>query len=320
MVNAWKGKNVLVTGITGLIGSNLARRLVHLEANVTGIVRQMNISEEVLPDMDRLTLYSGDVTDYKFLCEVISSREIDVIFHLAAYAIVRIAAKDPYNTYNINVMGTVALLEAARNVGKCQSIVCASSDKAYGDHEDLPYLETHALKPRNTYDTSKACMDMISQTYAANYDMPVIVTRCSNVYGPGDANMSRLIPNTIRRVLEGQRPTIYSDIEDMEREFIYVDDVVDAYLAVALRPSAKGEAFNVGGTGVQKIGAMIKRVCELMGRPDLEPEIVPRDRAFREITKQYIDAKKLLEFYGWYPVTTLDEGLQKTIDWYTENL
>lgn len=315
---SWKGKNVLVTGIAGLIGSNLARRLVSEGARVVGLVRDTNFERQSeLVALPSVTLYRGDVTDYRLMCEIISSNEIEVVFHLAAYSIVRISANDPYNAYNVNVMGTVALLEACRNVGRVKSIVCASSDKAYGEHEDLPYKETHALIPRNTYDTSKACMDMISRTYAANYKMPVIVTRCSNVYGPGDANLSRLVPNTIRRVFDGDVPMLYSDIENMEREFIYVDDVVDGYMALAFRPSAFGEAFNIGGTGVQSIRGMVTKICEIMGKPGLEPEIVPRDRAFREINRQYIDASKMLEWYGWSPRFSLDEGLRHTVDWYT---
>lgn len=312
----WSGKNVLVTGVNGFVGSRVADALLNLGANVTGLVRDVNKKHGAILSSCNIVL--GNITDYKFLCEVISGNEIDVIFHFAANAIVRIAAKDPLNAYDINVMGTVALLEAARHVGRCQSIVVASSDKAYGDHEELPYRETHALQPNNTYDTSKACMDMIARSYAKNYDMPVCVTRCSNIYGPGDHNFSRIIPNTIRKILEGGRPVLYSDIENMEREFIYIDDVVEACLLLAEKgKSVAGEAFNIGGTGAVSISALVQKIMNIMGRPEVEIEVVPRDPIFKEIGRQYIDASKLAAATEWMPHLNLDEGLRRTVDWYT---
>ena len=316
----WKGKKVLVTGITGFIGSNLAEDLVNRGANVVGLVkdsRRMNLAYDVLE--------FGDIADgqiYKKFCSVISEHEIDTVFHLAANAIVRVAARDPMSTYQTNVMGTVALLEACRNVGRCQRIVVASSDKAYGDHEQLPYTEQFALQPKNTYDTSKACMDMIAQSYAANYGMPVAVTRCSNVYGPGDMNMSRIIPNTINRILDGQRPMLYSDIENMEREFIYIDDVVSAYREVAewvSRPELVGRdvspVFNIGGTGAVQIRKLVEMICAEMDVSS-EVEIVQRENIFKEIQRQYIDASKLTVHTDWKPNVSLERGLQETISFY----
>ncbi len=319
MKEFWKGRNVLVTGIGGLIGSSIARRLLDEGACVTGIVREASNSHADLERHPNLTLFMGDVTNYQFLREVIASREVDTIFHMAAYAIVRIAAQDPLNAYNVNVMGTVALLEAARNVGRCRRIVAASSDKAYGDHLELPYVETFALEPRNTYDTSKACADMIARTYALNYDMPVVVTRCSNVYGPGDFNLSRIVPNTIRRLCDGKAPMLYSDIEKMEREFIYIDDVVDAYLLLGENGMEDaGEAYNIGGSGPTQIRDLVDRICVVAGYENVECEIVQRAPSFREILRQYIDATKIASAYGWAPGTSLHQGLVKTVAWYKE--
>lgn len=315
----WRGRNVLVTGASGLIGYALTRRLASEGANVVALVRDMNIRQGQLLTGPNVTLVRGDVVDYCFMREVISTYEVDTVFHMAAYAIVRIAANDPLTAYRTNVMGTVALLEAVRNVGRCRRVVVASSDKAYGDHIELPYVETHALEPRNTYDTSKACADMVARTYALNYEMPVVVTRCSNVYGPGDYNLSRIIPNTLRRLYDGKAPMLYSDIETMEREFIYIDDVVDAYMLLGKNGMEDaGEAYNIGGTGPTKIRDLVDTVCVVAGMGGVGCEVVQRDPSFREIARQYIDAGKIGSAYGWAPATSLHKGLKRTTAWYWE--
>ena len=315
----WRGKRVLVTGAGGFIGARLVERLSMAGATVVSVVRSME--RAVLAELlDRSIVEIGDVTDFDRMRGIVSQHEIEYVFHLASCAIVRLSARDPMTTYRTNIMGTVAVLEACRSVGGVRRIVAASSDKAYGDHEDLPYVEGTPLEPRNTYDTSKACGDMIARSYAHNYGMDVFVTRCSNVYGPGDRNFSRIIPNTIRRVLEGKPPMLYSDIEKMEREFIYIDDVVDAYLLLGQVDDAEARdvgqrAFNVGGGGMIQIGGLSSLICQRMGKEDMRPEIVPRELSFREIQKQCIDAK-LLEVLGWKRNVSLVEGLDRTIDWY----
>lgn len=314
----WRGRNVLITGVTGFIGSALAERLVKRGAIVSGLANDFKcVRRDSVVSSVRIMF--GDVYDYEKMCELISSNEVDTIFHLAAYSIVRVAAHDPLSTYRVNVMGTAALLEAARNVGKVRQIIVASSDKAYGDHETLPYVESHPLQPRNTYDTSKACMDMIARTYATNYGMPVCVTRCSNVYGPGDRNLSRIVPNTIRRVLSGKCPQLYSDVETMEREFIFIDDVIDALemLGSADPQDTREEAYNIGGTGPIKIRDFVEMIAKEADQNFCgEIEIVERDEVFREIRKQYIDASKLMCGFGWRPKTDVKVGLKKTVAWY----
>lgn len=313
-MSEWKGKNVFVTGASGFIGGRLSQALLGYGANVTCLVRAKGWEHDL--DLGGATVYDGDVTDYNLMCEIISSGEIEYIFHLAANAIVRIAARDPMSTYNTNVMGTVALLEAARNVGRCKKIVVASSDKAYGDHEVLPYVETMALQPKNTYDTSKACADMIARTYAHNYSMPIVVTRCSNVYGPGDPNQSRIIPSSIVKIFNDEPPMLYSDVSVMEREFIYIDDVVNACLVLAKSgPETNGEAYNVGGTGARAVADVVGLILDLM-KSTLKPNIVPREPVFKEIQRQYIDAGKLTQATGWKSCTSIHEGLRKTIKWY----
>jgi CDP-glucose 4,6-dehydratase len=309
----FKGKRVLVTGAAGFIGTTLSDRLQKEGAAVFRVIRDLSLPF-VLGTKETGTSLIGDVCDFDFVRRSISENEIDVVYHLAANAIVRTSARDPVTTYQTNVMGTVSVLEACRVVGRCESIVVASSDKAYGDHSSLPYREDHPLLPKNTYDTSKACMDMIARSYAYNYDMPVVVSRCSNVYGPGDMNLSRIVPNTIRRILDGKAPLLYSDIENMEREFIYIDDVVDAYAMLAdVAPLDAGSAYNIGGTGPVRIRDLVKLICQKMGKPDMEPEIIQRDPLFREIQRQYIDADKLSRATGWFPRVELVKGIERTV-------
>lgn len=306
----WQRKRVLVTGANGFIGSAVCKRLGLQGAEVTALTRSPN---DIIPALvDRVI---GDVTDHDLLRDLVSAKEFDAVYHFAARSIVRTSARDPLSTYSTNVMGTVALLEALRIVGGVRSIVVASSDKAYGDHDDLPYVETHPLVPRNTYDTSKACADMIAQSYAHNYGLPISVTRCSNVYGPGDRNFSRLVPNTVVRLLSGQSPIIYEDISDMEREFVFIDDVAHAYDLLGEKPTV-GECFNIGGTGPAKIKDFVELICKHAGYKAAVLQVVKRESSFKEIQRQYIDAEKIARHTGWRWSTTHDVGIIRTIEHY----
>lgn len=317
MSKHWWGRRVLVTGASGFLGSNLCRRLAVEGAQVVALVRHQPLETQALEeDIPNCVCIEGDVRDYKSMREIISTCQIDTIFHLAAYSIVSISAQDPWNAYDVNIMGTVSLLEAARNVGKCSSIVVASSDKAYGDHITLPYTEDFSLVPKNTYDVSKACMDMISRSYASNYGMPVAVTRCSNIYGPGDMNLSRLIPNTILRIMRGLSPLIYTDVAQMIREFIYVHDVTSAYEIIGSNVDKfVGVPINIGGNGPSTIIDVISKIQQIMGDKN-STVISPRDSSFKEIQEQWIDSSKLYNLTGWQPSIDLEKGLTLTVDWY----
>jgi CDP-glucose 4,6-dehydratase len=262
----------------------------------------------------RCSIVRGDILDRELLQATMSKYEVNYVIHLAAQPIVRICNNDPYSAYMTNIVGTLNVLEAARCLKKSpEKIIVMTSDKAYGPHAVLPYKETAPLMVADTYCTSKACQDMIAQSYAKTYGLPICVVRAGNLYGVGDLNLSRLIPNSIRKLLAGDVPTLYSGVANNIREFIYVDSVVRAY-DVLLQNGVSGEAYNVGGTIPRKIIDVITMICDKI-RPGFEPLIVQKD--FYEIPEQYLDASKLMAL-GWKPEVTLSEGLDKTIAWFKQ--
>ena len=230
----WRGRPVLVTGGTGLLGSWLTRGLLDRGARVVLLVRDRVPDALVVSDgsADRCVQVSGDVRDGRTVERVLVEYEVDTVFHLAAQTIVEHALRDPVGTFRSNVEGTWELLDACRRSGRPQRVVVASSDKAYGSQPDLPYREDQALVGRHPYDVSKSCTDLIAQAYAVSYDLPVVVTRCGNLYGGGDLNFNRLIPGTIRAALAGERPILRSD-GTPRRDYLYVEDAVEAYIATA---------------------------------------------------------------------------------------
>lgn len=330
MSGNWKNKTVFITGISGFVGSRLALNLLKEGAKVIGLARVSSYVPKPILD-SRAVIYRGDICDYDLLRSILSYEEVDLIYHFAANAIVRTSASDPMSAYYTNVMGTVTLMEAIRVVGNVSRVVSASSDKAYGDHDKLPYVETFKLQPKNTYDTSKACMDMIARSFGTNYNFESVITRCSNIYGPGDMNLSRLIPNNVRLALNNEPTMLYSDVSEMEREFIYIDDVVAAYKLLGMKPLTSAsktmshlgcadstfyDSFNIGGTGPTQIKTVTDKISKICGST-LEPNIVERSENFKEIKKQHIDSLRLAWLTGWEHKTTLDEGLSKTVEWYT---
>ena len=305
-------QNVFITGVNGFAGSALAKRLLDTRPGirVVGLVKDRNFKSR-RDILDRISVVTGDLTDFDTVRYAMSRYEIDTVFHLAAVTILRQSVMDPVSCYHTNVMGTVNILEAARQVG-VKKVVSISSDKAYGTYEVLPYVEDMPVQASpDPYSTSKACMDLISQSYASAYGLNVSILRAGNKYGPGDLNLSRLIPRSILRCLEGKAPQLYSGVGQFKREFMYIDDVVDAYLVVAERGLA-GHAYNVGGSGFQTVYDTVNKICQLTGF-DGEPDVVDKD--FIEIKEQYLDSTKI-ELLGWKCSNLIDEGLRKTVDWY----
>lgn len=318
--NFWRGRCVLVTGAGGFIGSWLTKGLVELCANVVALLRELNpISPFKRWRLDEYTtMVMGDIRDFDLLQRLISAYDVSVCFHLAAHSLVGAASRVPSVTFDVNVRGTWSLLEACRIGGKVDCIVVASSDKAYGEQPSLPYTEKVPLLPSFPYETSKACADFIAQCYATTYSMPIVILRCSNVYGGGDLNFSRIIPGTIKAALHGQRPIIRSDGTPL-RDYVYIEDVVSAYIAAAQRACSDGligEAFNIGTGKPVTVLELTLRILELCGRRDLEPLIEGLGKPLREIQRQYVSIEKAMKLLGWQPEHELDEGLLKTIEWY----
>jgi CDP-glucose 4,6-dehydratase len=319
----WFGRSVLVTGATGLLGSALVRLLVEQGADVVALVRDWGTQSEMARSrlIDRVRVVRGDVVDQVMLERVLGEYEIDTVMHLAAQTIVAIANRNPVSTFETNVKGTWALLEACRRSPKVRQIVVASSDKAYGAQEKLPYSEETPLEGRHPYDASKSCADLISQSYATTYGVPVCVTRCGNFYGPGDLNWNRIVPGTMRSAILGERPVIRSD-GLFVRDYIFVDDGAAAYMdtaeALATRRELAGEAFNFSNEEPTTVRDMVARILAVAKRTDLEPDV--RNDATHEIREQFLSAAKARRVLGWKPRFTLDQGLAKTFSWYEELL
>ena len=318
----WLDRPTLVTGATGLVGGWLVRRLVALGADVTCLVRDWVPESELVRSglIESTNVARGDLRDQVLLERVLGEYETDTVINLAAQTIVGIANRNPISTFETNIGGTWALLEACRRSPAVKQIVMASSDKAYGSHETLPYTEDFALQGNHPYDVSKSCGDLIAQTYANTYGLPVGITRCGNFYGGGDLNWNRIVPGTIRSVLRGQPPVIRSDGEYV-RDYFYVEDGAAAYTLLAEKmaenPELRGQAFNFSNESQVTVIEVADKILELMDSR-LRPEV--RNEATNEIRNQYLCADKARELLDWKPLFTLDEGLDRTIKWYQDAL
>ncbi len=318
----WRDRRVFVTGATGLVGGWLIRRLLEAEADVVCLIRDWTPNSELYQSrmIDKVTVVSGDLCDQAVLERALGEFEINTVMHLAAQTIVGIANRNPVSTFEANIGGTWKLLEACRRSPKVGQIIVASSDKAYGEAKVLPYTEETPLEGRHPYDVSKSCSDLIAQTYAVTYKLPVVITRCGNFYGGGDLNWNRIIPGTIRSVLRDQRPLIRSD-GSFVRDYFYVEDGAAAYMflaeQLARRPELAGSAFNLSTEIQLSVLDIVQQVLREM-HSTLEPEIL--GEASHEIPHQYLSAHKARELLNWQPLFTLEEGLRRTIEWYTNYL
>lgn len=318
MVSFWSGKRVLVTGATGLVGSWLVQALLEVNASVIALVRDDDPRSEFFRSGAALqtTIVSGQLEDYDTLERSINEYDVDTVFHLAAQPIVGAAYRSPLQTFESNVRGTYNLLEACRRLsGLVQRIVIASSDKAYGDQPTLPYTEDMPLQGTQPYEVSKSCADLIAQSYALTYGLPVTIARCGNIYGGGDLNWSRIVPDAIRSCLRGVPLVIRSD-GTFVRDYLYVRDVTSAYMLLAEKSGEQGVsgAFNFSPGRAITVLELVAEIQRLMGCTHIAPII--HNTAKGEIRSQYLDSTRAASLLGWKSRYTLEAGLTETIDWY----
>jgi CDP-glucose 4,6-dehydratase len=321
-MTTWRDRSVFVTGAYGLLGGWLVKPLLDQGARVTVLKRDTLAASALACEGTerRVNVVQGDVTDAPLLERVLGEYEVDTVFHLAAQAIVGIANRSPVPTFEANIRGTWTVLEACRRAGMKRTIV-ASSDKAYGAHEELPYRESFPLQPSFPYDVSKAAADLLARSYWHTFELPVAVTRFANLYGGGDFNLSRLVPEAVVAAIEGRRPVVRSD-GTPERDFLYVEDAAEAYLAICdLLDDGRGagEAFNAGSGAPRPVLEVVELICDLTGT-DVTPDVRGSGTPAGEISRQWVDASKLRALTGWAPRTPLKEGLRRTIAWYREYL
>jgi len=317
----WKNVRVLLTGATGILGGNVASRLSSQGADVVAIARD-DVPKCLfhLEGLDRkVSVVRGSVEDYFLVERAMNEYEAEVCLHLGAQTIVGTANRSPLSTFESNIKGTWNVLEAARNSRLMRAVVVASTDKAYGESDSLPYKETHPLAASHPYDVSKACADMLASSYFKTYGLPVGITRCGNIFGAGDLNFNRIVPGTIRSVLNKERPVIRSDGK-MVRDYVYVEDIVDANLLLAealVSGKEKGEAFNFSYNKPMSVLEVVSAIQKKMGSK-FEPVI--KNEAANEIREQYLSCDKAKKRLGWKPKFDFDSGMEKTVSWYKKYL
>ena len=313
-----RGHAVLVTGAHGLLGAWLVKALLEAGAGVVTVRRDEPVrsSLELLRLAGEVATVRGDICEPGLVSRALAEYEVQSVFHLAAQTLVGTASRSPASTFETNIRGSWIVLEACRqhDVGR---VIVASSDKAYGRQEALPYREEQPLRAQYPYDVSKAACDMIARSYASTFGLPVAVTRFANLYGGADTNHSRLVPEAVCAALSGQAPVLRSD-GSPERDFLYIEDAARAYLAIweALgRGQGQGEAFNAGGGVPHRVGEVVELICRLAGA-SVAPDIRGGGTPAGEIDRQWVDFSKLRELTGWEPAVGLEEGLGRTIEWY----
>ena len=316
----WKKKKVLVTGHEGFLGSWLTKTLVGLQSNVIGVDKVLNRRYSILNGQrNGFKAVKGNINNKTFVEGLICQFRPQIIFHLAAEAIVDDSLKNPVKTFRTNIQGTWNILEVLRGKRFVEAVVVASSDKAYGEHKKLPYTEQAALNGKHPYDVSKSCADLLAQTYHHTYGVPVCITRCGNIYGPGDYHFSRIVPDVIRHALNEERFQIRSDGKYV-RDYIYVEDIVLGYLTLAQKMkklNLAGEAFNFSDEKPMTVLELYSKIIKRIRNKTVKPEIL--NYARNEIRKQYLSTRKSRTILNWRARHSLEEGLDKTIHWYRSN-
>jgi CDP-glucose 4,6-dehydratase len=319
MENFWFNKRVFITGATGLLGSWLTKRLIKEKAQVFALIRDFDPQSELIRsgDYKNISLINGQLQDFSALERAINSNEIEYVFHLAAQAIVGTAYKSPLETFESNIRGTYNLLEACRRFPELvKAIVVASSDKAYGSSSELPYKEFMPLKGIYPYEVSKSCTDLIADSYAKTYNLPIAISRCGNIYGGADFNWSRIIPGTIQSLINNSSPIIRSNGQFL-RDYLYVEDVVSAYLLLAenlQKKEIQGQAFNFSPSKPYSVLEIVSLLQKIMNKKNLQPIILNNCKG--EIKDQYLESSKAYNLLKWTPLFSLEAGLKETVKWY----
>lgn len=307
-------KKILITGAAGFIGSNLLK-VLSKNNDISIIVRDKSSLFKNVSNLSN-SIYFGDIKDFEFLKRVITEVEPNIVFHLASSAVVRMCARNPVEAYQNNVMGTVNLLESIRLCGdSIEKIIVSTSDKVYG-HSLPPYDEETPFKPKYTYEATKACQDFVCQNYFHNYNLPISIIRLGNVYGPDDPNDSRLIPNVIKNILNNKSPIIYQDVAEYKRDFVFIEDAINAFLIVA-KDGKIGEAYCAGSNKPSTIRNVVSIILDKSGS-NLKVEFKKRNINFKEIKEQFLDSSKIQKL-GWENNTTLEGGLEKIIKHFKES-
>ncbi|MEP7038181.1 MAG: GDP-mannose 4,6-dehydratase [Acidobacteriota bacterium] len=319
----WQNRNVFITGASGLLGSWMVEELLGKGANIVCLVRDWVPGSKLISSgmINRTNVVYGKLEDYELLVRILNEYEIDTVFHLAAQTIVGTASRSAISTFEANIRGTWNLLEACRVCNKLiERILVASSDKAYGSHENLPYTEDMALQGRFPYDVSKSCADLIAQSYFHTYKMPITITRCVNLFGGGDLSFNRLVPGTIISALRDEPPIIRSNGKFI-RDYFYVLNAVDGYIKLAEKmpdDSINGQAFNFGYGEPLTVIELVDEILDVIGKTSLKPIIL--NEANNEIVNQFLDCSKAQKLLGWQPQYSRKDGLRRTIDWYERYL
>ncbi len=310
-MQSWKNKNVFVTGSTGFVGSHMVQELLRLGANVTALVRKPRFD-------NRINFVKGSLDDFEVIKKALEEFEIDTVFHIAALAVVGEARLNPIAAFETNIRGTWNVLEACRQ-SSVKRVIVTSSEKVYGDSVVPPYVESMPLQGRHPYDVSKSCADLIAYTYFHTYQLPVCIVRCGNLFGGGDLNFTRIIPETIQSLIKNRVPVIRSD-GSSARDFFYIEDGVHAHLLVAEEMESSpiaGEAFHFSYEKPQSVLEVVDQIRKLMNS-DLVPII--QNQTSHDSNIQYLSAQKARDVLGWKPVYSFESGLNKTIEWYQKYL
>jgi len=306
--NDLKNKKILITGITGFVGKALSNRLNSLGVIVYGVSRSVKNDARNL---------NADILDYPRINKFIKDSDIEICFHLASAALVEEGQIHPYQTFKVNTEGTLNILESARN-NNLEKVIIASTSHVYGENK-IPYIESYMPRPTRPYETSKACTDIIAQSYATSFKLPVLIPRFVNIYGPGDLNFQRLIPKTIKSVLENSEPKMWGG--EAVRDYLFIDDAINAYIKLAVLDVENvggNRIFNFGSNNRVSVNDLVEKIIKISGKK-LEIEMIPQERQ-EEIESQYVSWKKAKQLLGWEPKIDLALGLKKTMEWYREYL